>query len=182
MRDSETENTVDHRGSVLVSGCYSVVLALDIHKHPVAFLRYLPQKGEILRYADDWFYEKTPQHFATRSFIERHSDFDAETLDDVMDDITYQFQEACPIEELLTDLIEKGVKCKDRESSAALMMLLTDQENNTRSWPNRGNTPVELMHSPAKAKGIDRNAPCPCGSGKKYKDCCGNVIDLFSAR
>ena len=24
-----------------------------------------------------------------------------------------------------------------------------------------------------KAEKIDRNAPCPCGSGKKYKKCCG---------
>ena len=27
---------------------------------------------------------------------------------------------------------------------------------------------------PIRAEGrIDRNAPCPCGSGKKYKKCCG---------
>ncbi len=27
---------------------------------------------------------------------------------------------------------------------------------------------------PIKAdKSVDRNAPCPCGSGKKYKKCCG---------
>ncbi len=25
----------------------------------------------------------------------------------------------------------------------------------------------------AKSQKIDRNAPCPCGSGKKYKKCCG---------
>ena len=24
-------------------------------------------------------------------------------------------------------------------------------------------------------KKISRNAPCPCGSGKKYKHCCGNI-------
>ncbi|MDY6954197.1 MAG: SEC-C metal-binding domain-containing protein [Thermodesulfobacteriota bacterium] len=24
-----------------------------------------------------------------------------------------------------------------------------------------------------KEKKIGRNAPCPCGSGKKYKKCCG---------
>ena len=23
---------------------------------------------------------------------------------------------------------------------------------------------------------IDRNAPCPCGSGKKYKKCCGRAV------
>ena len=27
---------------------------------------------------------------------------------------------------------------------------------------------------PIKAEAVpDRNAPCPCGSGKKYKKCCG---------
>jgi len=27
--------------------------------------------------------------------------------------------------------------------------------------------PIKADHAP------DRNAPCPCGSGKKYKKCCG---------
>jgi len=26
---------------------------------------------------------------------------------------------------------------------------------------------------PAESTVINRNAPCPCGSGKKYKNCCG---------
>jgi SWIM/SEC-C metal-binding protein len=26
---------------------------------------------------------------------------------------------------------------------------------------------------PAKSEKIGRNDPCPCGSGKKYKKCCG---------
>ncbi len=30
--------------------------------------------------------------------------------------------------------------------------------------------PVEPIHTDAKPK---RNDPCPCGSGKKYKQCCG---------
>ena len=35
-------------------------------------------------------------------------------------------------------------------------------------------TPV-IVQSPHKSKAekIGRNAPCPCGSGKKYKKCCG---------
>ena len=27
--------------------------------------------------------------------------------------------------------------------------------------------------TPVKKKKIGRNDPCPCGSGKKYKQCCG---------
>lgn len=29
------------------------------------------------------------------------------------------------------------------------------------------------VNAPAKVKKIGRNDPCPCGSGKKYKKCCG---------
>jgi uncharacterized protein len=38
--------------------------------------------------------------------------------------------------------------------------------------PQRGkSTPPPAMHdSPGK---VGRNDPCPCGSGKKYKKCCG---------
>jgi len=32
--------------------------------------------------------------------------------------------------------------------------------------------PVEPIKSDAKP---DRNDPCPCGSGKKYKKCCGKA-------
>ena len=32
--------------------------------------------------------------------------------------------------------------------------------------------PVESIRSDAKPK---RNDPCPCGSGKKYKQCCGKA-------
>ena len=32
--------------------------------------------------------------------------------------------------------------------------------------------PVEPIHAHAEPK---RNDPCPCGSGKKYKKCCGKM-------
>ncbi|MFR4118040.1 MAG: SEC-C metal-binding domain-containing protein, partial [Bilophila wadsworthia] len=38
------------------------------------------------------------------------------------------------------------------------------------------NEPEELHGAPAQAKAENkpgRNDPCPCGSGKKYKKCCG---------
>lgn len=32
---------------------------------------------------------------------------------------------------------------------------------------------VRVKQKPKKSKKIGRNDPCPCGSGKKYKQCCG---------
>ena len=34
--------------------------------------------------------------------------------------------------------------------------------------------PITNKNFPSKEK-ISRNAPCPCGSGKKYKHCCGKI-------
>jgi preprotein translocase subunit SecA len=30
-----------------------------------------------------------------------------------------------------------------------------------------------LQQDPAAFRNVGRNDPCPCGSGKKYKRCCG---------
>ena len=40
-------------------------------------------------------------------------------------------------------------------------------------------TPAEQMPLPPidKQKEVGRNDPCPCGSGKKYKHCCGKLTD-----
>jgi SWIM/SEC-C metal-binding protein len=38
-------------------------------------------------------------------------------------------------------------------------------------------TDLEILLNPPKTRTVDkkvgRNDPCPCGSGKKYKKCCG---------
>jgi len=36
-----------------------------------------------------------------------------------------------------------------------------------------GGAPAKKKPAKRNGKKIGRNAPCPCGSGKKYKKCCG---------
>lgn len=76
------------------------------------------------------------------------------------------------------------------EEVKRLMDIIVVFMNNTRQWYLKGYTPVELSGRDKQAspplssqKGevisfqtrekIGRNDPCPCGSGKKYKKCCG---------
>lgn len=82
------------------------------------------------------------------------------------------------------------VKFEHAESVNPLMERITNLMNNTREWFLKGHTSEELFQqerealrplpetksNPAKMKSkkkIGRNDPCPCGSGKKYKKCCG---------
>ncbi len=40
---------------------------------------------------------------------------------------------------------------------------------------HRGDGESEGATTVRKGKKVGRNDPCPCGSGKKYKKCCGRV-------
>nr|WP_103568988.1 preprotein translocase subunit SecA [Campylobacter concisus] len=61
-------------------------------------------------------------------------------------------------------------KSREEQEEQARMMLEASQnaENETLNYNNQGE---DENFTPEKK--IPRNAPCPCGSGKKYKDCHG---------
>ena len=55
------------------------------------------------------------------------------------------------------------------EKISAIKELMSD-EDVQKMW--------KKMHTPwHKRYDIRPNDPCPCGSGKKYKDCCKNRLD-----
>ena len=47
------------------------------------------------------------------------------------------------------------------------------QMRKARAAQMKTNAGGETASPITKKKEISRNAPCPCGSGKKYKQCCG---------
>ncbi len=63
------------------------------------------------------------------------------------------------------------------EDGNAYFALVIEAKNNSRVWANKGFTPRELAGLMARYRRaqqkVGRNDPCPCGSGKKYKKCCG---------
>ena len=49
----------------------------------------------------------------------------------------------------------------------------TPQERVQVAKPTSENSPEGETRKPARSNKVGRNDPCPCGSGKKYKKCCG---------
>lgn len=86
-------------------------------------------------------------------------------------------------EDVLSELIDMLSPSKDRERVNACQATLRQLEktkhpdartivHNERSVLFADNRPTS---SPTTKK-VGRNDPCPCGSGKKYKKCCGKVV------
>ena len=57
-----------------------------------------------------------------------------------MDLLVYDMQEEADIDELMDMLSGRGIPFEDKQVYANAVMLITEQQNNTRRWVNRGFT------------------------------------------
>jgi len=65
--------------------------------------------------------------------------------------------------------VEKSIKNGNIDSGMSIDTLLGDEVNQYK-----GNNTHNVVQSINDKPKINRNEPCPCGSGKKYKKCCLN--------
>ena len=164
-------------------------------------LKILP-KAEFLRFADSTYFPETPQRGAMIQYLRRLASSLPASAEDYCDCIQSVIVIDAPLQEVLNILKEDGLtshKNWDLEEFAALYQNLN---NHTHKHANRGNTPDELFAQSARGLQLrqrptpsenqlsffeeppqkpkltivgapSRNGPCPCGSGRKYKSCCG---------
>ena len=81
--------------------------------------------------------------------------------------------------------VSERCKIKTRSEGEEYAALLGNFLNNIRLRTNNGWTPDELLANSSVQNAnapfvrthptVGRNAPCPSGSGKKYKKCCGKL-------
>jgi len=79
-------------------------------------------------------------------------------------------------------LLGLGPHTDDHLDEAAIALIPNSVKQIAAHWSRRGSRPNPMTiglgfgGGPPRAAGkIGRNDPCPCGSGKKFKRCCGGV-------
>ena len=148
-----------------------------------------PLELEMLKDGDLYHWkEKQPAVITLRNYLDAN-------VPDVRDDCYFSDK---VIEELLGEMmwgaqrdsvqryldILKDNDFLPREQQAQHVLdLLSNMANSLPVWPNNGWAPFELLEAEVghrifrdengRPLKIGRNDPCPCGSGKKYKKCCG---------
>ncbi|MGM0365195.1 MAG: YecA family protein [Actinomycetota bacterium] len=152
---------------------------------------YMPGKEEeILNRADSLYFEMTPQLTALRDYILKKMVRDEKIADSLIGDIDFLSYAEMPFCRLIYEFKRHGILFESTKQLKIIMSLLADVYNNTRTWSKRGYTATEMNETLKKGvslatpipiekledgifKKVGRNQPCPCGSGKKYKKCCG---------
>lgn len=149
---------------------------------------FVPTKELLEKVYDETYYEPSLQIEKLRTHLKKHYLQDDEAVEDAIIAITMIARVDCDktgktMELMLEELTSIGVQFDSLVQVNELIKQIVPVVNITRKWINKGYTAQELSpHTFDNKTGqkinvvdIGRNAPCPCGSGKKYKKCCGRA-------
>lgn len=157
-------------------------------------------KEEFLRYADPDYYPATPQSAAMRKYL--HDRGDLPWPDDTWRGIQTMIEIDFSLADVIGCCESEGLTFNRKHDIGEFAALFQNLNNHTRKQVNRGHTPAELFTQTYRGQQLaqrlapenqlslfdngnveviaptvtgkpSRNAPCPCGSGRKYKNCCG---------
>ena len=163
-------------------------------------LKILP-KEEFLRFADSSYFPETPQRGAMIRYLRKLTSSLPESAEEYCDCIQRVIVIDTPLQEVLILMKGEGLTSNKNWDLEEFALLFQDLNNHTHKHVNRGNTPDELFSQSARGLRLrqrlapenqmsffeepprkpkltivgtpSRNGPCPCGSGRKYKNCCG---------
>lgn len=153
---------------------------------------YVPDQQELFKYADHDYFEITPQLTALREFVTKEFRLDPESAEYLVDDLQLVCSMEASLEDLLYEFERRDLDFTSQKQAQQTVALITDVYDHTRMWSNAGHTLDELRQmqeisggqsatpsirghivQQVRSNKIGRNEPCPCGSGLKYKKCCG---------
>ncbi|MBR7132652.1 MAG: SEC-C domain-containing protein [Clostridia bacterium] len=148
---------------------------------------YVPEKDELLKYEDDFYYERTKHVVNLENYL--RDDLGLRNYRGIVEDFAAMLKiDDDEPDEIVAMLRRMGApKFKEfssKEQAHKFFMLYTNLRNHTRKHTHRGHTPFELDDCYTvdgiiengiltKVNTSSKNGKCPCGSGKKYKRCCG---------
>ena len=148
---------------------------------------YIPNQKEIKLYAENLVDVKNP--FYKKILAElTHLMKNKTRADNLMLELEYRVaEEDLNAAGIMNLLFERYVEFPNRTRGNHFVENCSEWVYSVRKWSNRGFTDRELgkekiipseiglpeISNQVTKKKIGRNDPCPCGSGKKYKHCCG---------
>lgn len=153
---------------------------------------YIPTLSEIVDFGTNGYNTRSRQADKLKQFLMKKMDATYKEAMLACGMIQIQITGDCQMQDIFNTLEDLELVLDSDSQLNELVGLIHNLWNNTRMLLNRGFTPNELAvqkrdfmqplfgtgnvidFAQAKKSKVYPNDPCPCGSGKKYKNCCKN--------
>lgn len=146
-------------------------------------------KKDLLRAGEPGYVERNESYRQFVRYLLQNFEITRQEADDIAEECMISTKSGESPTELITYLGEI-LEFNSLQAFDELMEKLIFMMNNTKEWFLKGHTSEELFAQEKKSlqplpsdksnvynfstkKKVGRNDPCPCGSKKKYKKCCG---------
>jgi hypothetical protein len=146
-------------------------------------------KEQLLKAGEPGFVDRNSSYVQLVNFITKNYKINRVEADSIVEECVYATRIDDNPNHIMQYLADR-FEFDSLEDIKALMDKVVYFMNNTRKWSLKGHTSTELGNQERKSmlplpqtmssqshnesdEKIGRNEPCPCGSNKKYKKCCG---------
>lgn len=148
---------------------------------------YIPSEEEIVDCTYNGYPSQLPVYGKIRQLLEQELGMSEELAEAYLCEIYRVYYTGGLMSEAMEQLNKNGVIFETKDQAREMAELLMEAYSKTRKVQLCGHAPEEEESGPRfpgvfqndmsgreeKSKKIYPNDPCPCGSGKKYKKCCG---------
>ncbi|WP_232214173.1 Rho termination factor N-terminal domain-containing protein [Bacillus sp. SG-1] len=172
------------------SRVFSPKRVLQEHESRINVEFYPFTKQQLLTAGVPDFVERNASYSQFVNYLEKNFNIGKEKADQIAEECVYAARIGHGPNDVM-QFLTYSVEFDSLETIQSVMDRVVKLMNNTRQWFLKGHTSVELssveknhlqhVRSAGTSQRIEvvkvgRNEPCPCGSGKKYKKCCGRYV------
>ncbi|TBL80796.1 YecA family protein [Paenibacillus thalictri] len=145
--------------------------------------------AELIKAGEPDFVDRNPSFTAFVEFIRKNYEIPLKEAEQLVGECVYAIQIGESPGQIL-QFLQTQLEINELNVMTSFMDRIVMLHNNTKQWFLKGHAPSEMSRradSAITASGtagevidfatrrkVGRNDPCPCGTGKKFKKCCGN--------
>ena len=150
---------------------------------------YEPTENDIIFYRDNYVDKRSKEYHLLKGYLGKKI-YDTETLEKLLEELSVEAVEEVGGLFAVPEILERyDCTFSSDGDLKEFEQIFRNWEDQVRKWNNRGFTNAEMKArgecgssakidwNPAsmtfKEDTPDPDGPCPCGSGKKYRQCCG---------
>lgn len=168
-------------GSFADSGLFHQKRFIELRRLQKKVPYYIPARQEIRSMAEHKGILMTEELSRLSSFLTERLNVPAEGLLDLLYQVQTEIRLGGKRSEVMAVFEAQGISFESEELAKTFAGIINDVWNYSRLVLNRGHKPHEMVMKGLEEVSVQRknvqkvypNNPCPCGSGKKYKKCCG---------
>jgi len=135
---------------------------------------YEPEFGKFIKFSNPNYIDESANHRKLREWVEKNVEVPRSKHESIYISLLQLIMRGEKQDEIVQYLMSLDVEFSNVNDQRDFFDNIAGIVENTRHFKFRGHKESELKTKTiVKEVKVGRNDPCPCGSGKKYKKCCG---------